>query len=374
METDLKTTRLTLIERLGSGTDDDAWGEFQRFYWDLITGWARGFGCPPSMVDDVFQETMVCLLRNLPTFEYQPEKGRFRSYLKTIVSRRVADAFRRESSYVSESSLAGAGEDGGESPLDRLAETPVETEAAEDVVWTRSLIAQALRETYAKIDTITYKSFCLYVLDGLPIAEVLKRLDIEREGTVYQQKSRFLKLMKAEFEALLTRLDSVEGGRNVVSERMFKEAVNELIASRPEYRETILNDQTPRKIFNRLAMIREMLAKAPTPPDEPEWLLLASESQGRGDVEWLIPCHDMTFGRNDDNAVVVEADDASGLHARLMKTSDETWTLKDENSANGTYVNGAKITEQVLSDGDVIQIATRVYAFLSNGGSESLKA
>ena len=43
-------------------------------------------------------------------------------------------------------------------------------------------------------------------------------------------------------------------------------------------------------------------------------------------------------------------------HATLIRDSaaDSGWRLKDANSANGTFVNGKRITNHLLTDGDIV--------------------
>lgn len=168
MEKDSKLTRLTLLERIKDPKDENAWKEFYQFYWDLITGWASKLGATGTRADDVFQETMMCLLRNIREFEYQPEKGRFRSYLKTIVARRVKDAYRRERRYVTEAAF----NQGGTVNSDWIDNIPDESPPEEeemDKIWLSSVLKQALRRAYEKVDPVSYKSFCLHVLEGLPV-------------------------------------------------------------------------------------------------------------------------------------------------------------------------------------------------------------
>jgi len=46
----------------------------------------------------------------------------------------------------------------------------------------------------------------------------------------------------------------------------------------------------------------------------------------------------------------------SRLHARLKRTNDQQYILSDTDSVNGTFINGQRITRQVLNVGDVVQI------------------
>lgn len=41
-------------------------------------------------------------------------------------------------------------------------------------------------------------------------------------------------------------------------------------------------------------------------------------------------------------------------HATLIQDEDGSWRVKDANSANGTFVNGKRITNHSLKDEDVL--------------------
>ena len=55
---------------------------------------ARHKGLKPEDADDIVQVVFADLARNLPTFKYDREKGRFRSYLTGLVNWRVVDRLK----------------------------------------------------------------------------------------------------------------------------------------------------------------------------------------------------------------------------------------------------------------------------------------
>ena len=66
----------------------------------------------------------------------------------------------------------------------------------------------------------------------------------------------------------------------------------------------------------------------------------------------------ITIGRESDNDVVVDNKLASRHHAVIQKIKD-AYFLKDENSTNGTYLNGVKIPPDKyvkLNPGDKVTI------------------
>lgn len=69
-----------------------------------------------------------------------------------------------------------------------------------------------------------------------------------------------------------------------------------------------------------------------------------------------------TVGRLPDRDVVVDDAGVSRVHAEI-RCSREGYCLVDGGSANGTSVNGARVAEQYLSDGDVIKVGDTVLIF-----------
>jgi pSer/pThr/pTyr-binding forkhead associated (FHA) protein len=70
----------------------------------------------------------------------------------------------------------------------------------------------------------------------------------------------------------------------------------------------------------------------------------------------------VTFGRGEDNDIVIADPAVSRLHAELTQEADG-FVLTDKGSSNGTRVNGVKITTQHLRPGDEITIATHRFTF-----------
>jgi len=71
----------------------------------------------------------------------------------------------------------------------------------------------------------------------------------------------------------------------------------------------------------------------------------------------------ITIGRDTANDIVVDNKLASRHHAVIQKIKD-AYFLKDENSTNGTLVNGVKVPKDKyikLNIGDQIQIGTMVF-------------
>ena len=69
-----------------------------------------------------------------------------------------------------------------------------------------------------------------------------------------------------------------------------------------------------------------------------------------------------TIGRVEGNDVVADDDSVSRRHAEIRK-SGRGYVVRDLNSANGTYVNGERITEAPLRPGDVIKFGVVEFSY-----------
>jgi len=78
-------TRPSLLLRIRDAKNQEAWEQFVEIYTPLVYGFCRAHGLQDADAADVAQETMRAVARAMATFEYDPERGRFRSWLHTVV-------------------------------------------------------------------------------------------------------------------------------------------------------------------------------------------------------------------------------------------------------------------------------------------------
>ena len=80
----------------------------------------------------------------------------------------------------------------------------------------------------------------------------------------------------------------------------------------------------------------------------------------------LLPEGEYTVGRQSTNNLYLE-DHAVSRQQCVFTRSGANCTLKDLESRNGTFINGASITEQQLTQGDEIRIGASVFLYLVTG-------
>ncbi|MEM7202623.1 MAG: sigma-70 family RNA polymerase sigma factor [Planctomycetota bacterium] len=175
----METTRPTLLSRLRDTGDQAAWREFDSRYRELLLRACRRFGLQPADAYDVRQVVMMRLAHALPHFTYQPERGRFRDYLGTV----VRNALRSHA----------ARRDGRELPL--LGE-PSQVEDSADQVWVETWNHEWQLHHYRRAMSQVRASFheqSLAIFDGLLAGRSGTELADEFDTTpeaVYKVKQR----------------------------------------------------------------------------------------------------------------------------------------------------------------------------------------
>ena len=69
-----------------------------------------------------------------------------------------------------------------------------------------------------------------------------------------------------------------------------------------------------------------------------------------------------TVGRSADSNHIVDHESVSSLHCSLVRRSDGWWIL-DHRSTNGTFVNGERVAEAPLADGDRVHVGLAEFVF-----------
>ena len=72
---------------------------------------------------------------------------------------------------------------------------------------------------------------------------------------------------------------------------------------------------------------------------------------------FLLDAPTTTIGRGEKNSLVLPDQSISRFHAEMIRLGED-YLLRDLGAANGTFVNGVRVTEQLLNDGDVLRFGT----------------
>ena len=198
---ELIPTRATLIQRLKDWQDQSSWQVFFDTYWKLIYGVALKGGLTAAEAQDVVQETMISVAKHMPTFEYDPSIGSFKTWLLNMTRWRITDQLRKRGPFA-----AGhpAGEDTatGTRTVDKVVDPASrDLDALWDAEWEKNLLDAALAKVKRQLDPQKYQIFDFYVNKEWDADKVAKTFGIPVEQ-VYLAKHRVTEMIKEEVERL----------------------------------------------------------------------------------------------------------------------------------------------------------------------------
>lgn len=102
-------------------------------------------------------------------------------------------------------------------------------------------------------------------------------------------------------------------------------------------------------------------------PDESTWIEVVSGGSGSGE-RFAVGAR-LTIGRDLAQCQVVLDDETVSSHHAAIEHENQEFVLYDRGSRNGTFVNDARVTRQVLSDGDRVQVGRTILCFKSQDAS-----
>ena len=86
-----------------------------------------------------------------------------------------------------------------------------------------------------------------------------------------------------------------------------------------------------------------------------------------------LAAHGVTIGRDTSNDICLSDLALSRAHCTI-DAADGTWRIRDAQSSNGTFVNGAQVSDHQLRNSDRIELGESVFLFLLNPHSTTLPA
>lgn len=73
----------------------------------------------------------------------------------------------------------------------------------------------------------------------------------------------------------------------------------------------------------------------------------------------------LRIGRTDDNEIVMKSESVSRCHAYLKRSMNGDWIFQDNSSKNGILVNGERVFEARLNDGDLLVVGDFTFRFFA---------
>ncbi len=193
-------TESSLLREIKSLSNARGWTRFYETYAPMIERLALRSNLSPVESQDVVQNTMIQVARTIPEFEYDRDKGKFKSWLFTCAKWRIMDVHRARPRQTIDfqrnpATLADDPE------LDSWEPGVSIFEKLWDEEWEQQIQRDALEEVKKKISGVHHQIFCLCVLEELPAAKVAEMVGV-RVAQVHLVKCRVGRLVRKELAAL----------------------------------------------------------------------------------------------------------------------------------------------------------------------------
>lgn len=189
-------TRESLLLRLKHDGDEAAWQEFHSIYGRLIFGYSLHFNIGYAEAEDIVQEVCIKVFRQIGRFEYSPDRGRFRGWLKTITHNTVIDYLRRRQNRARKAEayrthLEINGKAGG-----------ADADAIWNREWEKALYETAMERVRERVGEETYRIFRSYVIENEPVRDVARETTLDANA-IYAVKHRVMRYIREEVERIL---------------------------------------------------------------------------------------------------------------------------------------------------------------------------
>ena len=156
-----------------------AWQDFVSIYASLIHAYAKRRGLQDADAADASQIVLQSIARSISGFDYDPSKGKFRSWLFTIVRNQVSKSLQRNSHQpVSVNNWSAS---------DQI--DPVTDEEDWDREHERHLFHWAAEKIRDEFQDKTWQAFWLVAVEGKDAAKTAESLGMT-SGATYIAKSR----------------------------------------------------------------------------------------------------------------------------------------------------------------------------------------
>jgi RNA polymerase sigma factor (sigma-70 family) len=187
-----------VLRAVANTENEAAWQRLFDLYAGFVFSIARSKGLKPEDADDIVQVVFADLARNLPTFQYDRTKGKFRSYLAGLVHWRVMDRLK-------------AGKRDTELKVNFLEEAQSFASPDDDGFaereWQAAALEEALRRIKPDVRPEHYAAFVASAVEGQDTEAVMRLYGLSRDN-LYQIRMRLTEKLRETTAAVLAEMDA----------------------------------------------------------------------------------------------------------------------------------------------------------------------
>jgi RNA polymerase sigma-70 factor, ECF subfamily len=190
-------TSKSLLAKARDCSDQDAWRRLTDLYAPLVEKWVRPHVAQRADAEDLVQEVMTTLVRELSRFDHNQRAGAFRAWLRTITVHRLRTYWERRDGRPT----VGAGADIYEA-LKQLADPNSSLYRSWNEEHDRHVTKTLLASIRLEFQPATWRAFERQVQDGAPALDVAAELGLS-VNAVLIAKSRVLKRLREKAAGLV---------------------------------------------------------------------------------------------------------------------------------------------------------------------------
>ncbi|WP_435007868.1 RNA polymerase sigma factor [Tundrisphaera lichenicola] len=189
-------TSRSLLERARDPRDVASWRRLIDIYSPLIRRWVAAYVAQPADADDVVQEVLTTVVREISRFEHSGRAGAFRAWLRSIAVNRL------HAHWQARRGVQATGDSAVLEQLHQLEDPESSLSREWDDQHDRHVAGVLLESIRLEFQPATWHAFEATVRQGRPAAEVAAELGLT-VNAVLIAKSRILKRLRQKAAGLI---------------------------------------------------------------------------------------------------------------------------------------------------------------------------
>lgn len=190
-------TSISLLERLRLQSDPASWQRLADLYAPWIHGWVHRYVLQQPEADELVQEVLAQLVRELPGFHRDRRPGSFRRWLRILMVNSLRSFW-----YARQTPAPISGGSGFEKTLERLADDDSAVSRLWDEEHDQYVLRRLVELLEPEFEPGTWRAFQRLVLEGKQTAEVAAELGVS-PSMVRIAKSRVQSRLRQEALGLI---------------------------------------------------------------------------------------------------------------------------------------------------------------------------
>ncbi len=184
----MSETRFSLLKRIKDLDDSASWEEFDRIYRPLLVRYAAARGLNSTEAEDIAQQCMTAVVSGIEGFQ---RRKSFRGWLHGMIDNKVNDQLRKRR-------MERGARTGDFAKAESKEENPA---LVWERQWNRTHLLYCLNQVRDEVAKTTFDAFELYVVDELPVSEIVARLGVT-PSQIYAAKHRVMSRIKKHWDEL----------------------------------------------------------------------------------------------------------------------------------------------------------------------------